>query len=83
MRNNLLRIISVILLIIVVSMIIVGIAERMPKHYVKITYSVGGAERVYIVKSEKVSYNDKCISFTDDLGYQHRVCGTFETQIIK
>jgi hypothetical protein len=55
----------------------------MPDHYVKITYNVGGAERIYIVKSEKVNYNDKCISFTDDLGYQHRVCGTFETQIIK
>jgi hypothetical protein len=69
----------------VVATVIFKVADILPDHQVKITYSVGGAQRVYIVKSSSVSHktNSECITFTDNNGCSHTVCGTFETEIIK
>ena len=82
MRDNILKAALVILLIVACVTIAQLANTVVPNHDVKITYTIGGAERIYIVKSDKISYGDECITFTDDLGYKHTVCGTFETQII-
>ena len=85
LRNKLLQALTLVLIVMVAAMVIFKIAEMLPDHQVKITYSVGGAQRVYIVKSSSISHksNSECITFTDDIGCSHTVCGTFETQIIK
>jgi hypothetical protein len=85
LRNKLLQALTLVLIVMVAAMVIFKIADMLPDHQVKITYSVGGAQRVYIVKSSSVSHktNSECITFTDDNGCSHTVCGTFETEIIK
>lgn len=84
LENKLLQALLVVLLFMVATMFIFKVTGNLPDHRVKITYSVGGAQRIYIVKSSSVSHtNSECISFTDDNGYRHTVCGTFETEIIK
>ena len=51
-----------------------------PKY--KITYEVGGASRTYIVKQHAVGENG-CVSFYDEVGYKHTICGTYEIETVK
>ena len=81
MRDNILKAILFIV-VIIGSVALTQLIKTASNHNVKITYTIGGAERIYIVKQGNIVTQDNCITFTDDLGYQHNVCGTFETQII-
>lgn len=85
LRNKLLQALLIVLLVMVATMFIFKITGNLSDHQVKITYSVGGAQRIYIVKSSSISHktNSECITFTDNIGCSHTVCGTFETEIIK
>ena len=83
--NKLLQALTLVLVVMVMATVIFKVADMLPEHQVKITYSVGGEQRVYIVKSSSISHktNSECITFTDNIGCSHTVCGTFETEIIK
>jgi hypothetical protein len=85
LRNKLLQALTLVLVVMVMATVIFKVADMLPEHQVKITYSVGGEQRVYIVKSNSISRktNSECITFTDNIGCSHTVCGTFETEIIK
>ena len=82
MINKILRIVAIIILVIAAIGIIIKIAEMIPKHRYKITYEVGGASRTYIVEHHAVSDRSGCVSFYDEIGYKHVVCGTFEIETI-
>jgi hypothetical protein len=81
MINKILHIIAIIILVIAATGIIIKIAEMVPKHRYKITYEVGGAQRSYIVEHHGVNENG-CVSFYDEVGYKHVVCGTYEIERI-
>jgi hypothetical protein len=82
MINKILRIVAIIVLVIAATGIIIKIAEMIPKHRYKITYEVGGASRTYIVEHQAVSDRSGCVSFYDEIGYKHVVCGTYEIETI-
>jgi hypothetical protein len=82
MINKILRIIAIIVLVIAATGIIIKIAEMIPKHRYKITYEIGGASRTYIVEHHAVSDRSGCVSFYDEIGYKHVVCGTYEIETI-
>jgi hypothetical protein len=79
MINKILRIIAIIVLVIAATGIIIKIAEMAPGYRYKITYEVGGALRTYIVEHHAVNENG-CVSFYDETGYKHVVCGTYEIE---
>jgi hypothetical protein len=79
MINKILRIVAIIVLVIAATGIIIKIAEMIPKHRYKITYEIGGASRTYIVEQHTVGENG-CVSFYDETGYKHVVCGTYEIE---
>jgi hypothetical protein len=83
--NKLLQALTLVLVVMVATMFIFKVTGNLPDHQVKITYSVGGAQRIYIVNSSSISHktNSECITFTDNIGCSHTICGTFETEIIK
>jgi hypothetical protein len=83
--NKLLQALTLVLVVMVVTTVIFKVTGNLPDHQVKITYSVGGAQRIYIVNSSSISHktNSECITFTDNIGCSHTICGTFETEIIK
>jgi len=83
--NKLLQALTLVLVVMVVATVIFKVADMLPEHQVKITYSVASEQRVYIVKSSSISRNPNsgCITFTDNNGHNHTICGTFETEIIK
>jgi hypothetical protein len=82
MINKILRIVAIIVLVIAATGIIIKIAEMIPKHRYKITYEVGGALRTYIVEHHSVDGKNGCVSFYDEIGYKHVVCGTYEIETI-
>jgi hypothetical protein len=82
MINKILRIVAIIILVIAAIGIIIKIAEMIPKHRYKITYEIGGATRTYIVEHHAVSDRSGCVSFYDEIGYKHVVCGTYEIETI-
>ena len=80
MINKILRIVAIIVLVIAATGIIIKIAEMAPEHRYKITYEVGGALRTYIVKQPAVNGRSGCVSFYDEIGYRHTICGTYEME---
>jgi len=81
-RIRTLCIISIIVLVIAAPVIIIKKADLAPKHTYKITYEVGGASRTYFVKQHTVGENG-CVSFYDETGYKHTICGTYEIEPVK
>ncbi len=81
-RIRTLRIVSIIVLVIAAVIFIIKLDDLAPNHKYKITYEVGGALRTYIVEHHAVNENG-CVSFYDETGYKHTICGTYEIEPVK